>query len=108
MHDMNGLMSHQLAPLALVCAGGDFCASVAPGPHSLNPSWHLTNPEREGTAFKVDVGTRKERSYGFEYKRSLSEPAWIRLPPVTGVDGVTTLTDPTATDPQRFYRVHEE
>jgi hypothetical protein len=57
---------------------------------------------------RVSVPTTSGKSYGLEYKDSLSEPAWTRLPAVAGTGGQLILTDPVATVPQRFYRVREE
>jgi hypothetical protein len=57
---------------------------------------------------RVSVPTTNGKSYGLEYKDSLSEPEWTRLPAVSGTGGKLILTDPAAPGPQRFYRVREE
>jgi hypothetical protein len=57
---------------------------------------------------RVSVPTTSGKSYGLEYKASLSEPAWTRLPAASGTGGQLILTDPAAPGPQRFYRVREE
>jgi hypothetical protein len=61
VHVMNGLMSYQPAPPALVCAGGDFFESGLIGPARSNPSWHLTAaPLPRSTV--AEVRTRVVRS----------------------------------------------
>jgi hypothetical protein len=57
---------------------------------------------------RVSVATTSGKSYGLEYKDSLSEAEWTRLPTVPGTGSQLILTDPAAPGPQRFYRVREE
>jgi hypothetical protein len=57
---------------------------------------------------RVSVPTTSGKSYGLEYKDSLSEPEWTRLPAASGTGGQLILTYPAAPGPQRFYRVREE
>jgi hypothetical protein len=55
--------------------------------------------------FAVSVFTVSGKSYVLEYKSSLSDSAWTSLSPVTGNGDMVRLSDPSAADPQRFYRV---
>lgn len=43
--------------------------------------------------------------YWIEYKNNLNDAQWQRLPAVQGTGEVLTLTDPTPTSANRFYRV---
>lgn len=81
--------------LALV-GGTPFGAPVL----AANPSWRTNG-------FNLTVPTRSGRVYRLEYKANLSDNNWITLPLVAGTGGVITLTDPTATDTQHFYRVRQ-
>jgi len=49
--------------------------------------------------------TQYGRVYALEYKNSLTDSQWTALPLVAGNGGLRTLSDPTATGQQRFYRV---
>jgi hypothetical protein len=64
----------------------------------FHPAW------RDGV-FTVAVPTHGGQGYALEFKRALDETQWTPLPLVPGAGGVQTLTDPSATDPRRFYRV---
>ncbi|MBI4663310.1 MAG: hypothetical protein HY735_31300 [Verrucomicrobia bacterium] len=61
----------------------------------------------DGT-FRVSVSTSGGKTYVLEYKNSLSESASKPLNPMTGDGTVKVLTDTTATNSQRFYRVRVE
>jgi hypothetical protein len=68
----------------------------------------LTNPAlREGT-FSVSVLTAPGWTYALEFKDSADQSQWTPLPAVAGHGTIKELTDPTATAPQRFYRVRSE
>jgi hypothetical protein len=62
-----------------------------------------------GGAFSVSLPTVRGRTYFLECKESLSAPGWITLLAVFGDGTLKTLIDPSATAPQRFYkvRIHE-
>ena len=55
--------------------------------------------------FRVSLPTQSGRVYRLEYKHSLADADWTALPLVAGTGHERTLTDPTATGAQRFYRV---
>lgn len=57
---------------------------------------------------RLSVPTLTGKSYGLEYKDSLSAPEWTRLPTVSGTGGQSIITDPAPPGPQRFYRMREE
>jgi sugar lactone lactonase YvrE len=65
----------------------------------------LANPTLSNGVFSVQLPTAPRWSYTLEFKNSPSESNWTALPPVTGDGTVKALTDPTASVPQRFYRV---
>jgi len=64
-------------------------------------------PHYANGAFGLSFATVVGGSYTVQYKNALSDPAWTDLPnmPVTGTGGVLTMTDPTAGQPSRFYRI---
>ena len=65
----------------------------------------LQSPQREGGTFSVSIQTQSGRAYALDYKSSLDEAAWTSLPLTSGNGGTNRLTDPSATNEQRFYRV---
>jgi hypothetical protein len=67
----------------------------------------LVNPSLQGTTFTVWLETTQGKHYVLEYKTSLSATGWTDLAPVAGNGSLLALTDPNATDHQRFYRVRE-
>jgi hypothetical protein len=67
----------------------------------------LSNPLRTNATFSVSVATRSGRVYLLQYKDSLADSEWTALPLVPGNGSVRTLTDPSATGPQRFYSVRQ-
>jgi sugar lactone lactonase YvrE len=54
---------------------------------------------------RVTLQSNSGFSYTLEYKDALSLTNWLTLPTLTGNGAVLTLTDPAATNRQRFYRV---
>ena len=53
------------------------------------------------------MSSQHGRVIRLEYKDSLADSDWIALPLVAGTGGIVTLTDGTATNSQRFYRVRQ-
>ena len=87
-----------------ISAGGDFgMALMGDGPPVLQVP--LANPTWDSNGFSASLPTQSGRVYALEYKNSLSNPDWTALPLVAGNGGIKVLTDPTATNSQRFYRV---
>ena len=89
----------------LAVASGDYVylALIGNGPPTLGPP--LLSFGKEANEFTVSVPTRSGRVYRLEYKDTLQDTNWIGLPLVAGNGAIRALTDPTATGPQRFYRV---
>jgi hypothetical protein len=102
-----GLQTHALPGLTnavAVSAGGNYSlALVGDGPPVVKAS--LSDPTVSANGFSVSVPTQSGRVYALEYKNSLTDVAWTPLPLVAGTGRERTLTDPTATGTQRFYRV---
>jgi hypothetical protein len=67
----------------------------------------LVNPRRQGTQFSAAVQTVFGKFYSLEYKVSLGATNWTALPAIHGDGSLQTLTDPNATDGQRYYRVRQ-
>jgi uncharacterized delta-60 repeat protein len=65
----------------------------------------LLNPVLSNNVFRVSVATLTGRSYFLEFKDSLNGSTWTALPGVAGDGTVKALMDPTASVPQRVYRV---
>jgi hypothetical protein len=55
--------------------------------------------------FGVAVPTQSGRVYRLEFKDSLTDSNWTPLPLVAGTSEIVFLTDSSATNVQRFYRV---
>jgi alpha-tubulin suppressor-like RCC1 family protein len=65
----------------------------------------LSNPSASSNTFKLSLPTQSGKVYVLERKTSLSDTNWTSLPLVPGNGSTLILTDPTATNPQQFYRV---
>jgi len=65
----------------------------------------LANPQFAANHFSLSLPTQSGRVYVLQYQASLSSPNWLSLPLVPGNGGTVTLTDSSATNSQRFYRV---
>lgn len=65
----------------------------------------LATPTIGTNGFSISLPTQSGRVYALQFKDSLTDTNWISLPLTAGNGGVLTLTDPTATDSGRFYRV---
>jgi alpha-tubulin suppressor-like RCC1 family protein len=86
-------------------AGGVYqgLALIGDGPPVVQAS--VSHPATTAEGFSVSLPTQSGRVYRLEYKHSLADPDWTPLPLVAGTGHAQTLTDPTATGKQRFYRV---
>lgn len=86
--------------------GGGSChclALIGDGPPTLQAP--INHPAMTAEGFSVSVPTQSGHVYCLEYKHSLADPDWTPLPLVAGTGHERTLTDPTTTGKQRFYRV---
>ncbi len=100
----DGTIPHGLSNVVAIAAGyWHSLALVGSGPLITQAS--LANPFRSNANFSVSLPTQNGRVYGLEFKNSLSDDSWTPLPLVAGNGNSRTLTDSTATNTQRFYRV---
>lgn len=86
---------------------------------ALTASWHFSaglsgaapvvlrahTPVLTPTALEISVESQVGQSYWLEYKNSLSDPSWTRLPTVAGTGGTLNLMDSNPSSVGRFYRV---
>ena len=93
-----------LTNVVAVAGGYRHClAMLGDGPPVVQAS--LNHPMMSANGFSASLPTQSGRVYALEYKVSLADTAWTPLPLVAGTGHERTLTDPTATGMQRFYRV---
>jgi hypothetical protein len=67
----------------------------------------LLDPTWKSNRFTASLNSENKRVYRLEFKDSLSDSSWSALPLVAGTGRKITLTDPSATGTQRFYRVRQ-
>ena len=65
----------------------------------------LLAPQRSGSSFSVQVATMSNYTYYLEYMTNLTANTWNTAAQTAGDGTNMNLTDSTANDPQRFYRV---
>lgn len=93
-----------LSNVVMIAAGtSDSLALVGNGPPVLHAL--LANPVAGPNNFSLTLPTQSGRLYALEYKQNLSSSNWTALPLNFGNGTNLMLTDPTATDSKRFYRV---
>ncbi|SPE60429.1 Immunoglobulin I-set domain protein (fragment) [Verrucomicrobia bacterium] len=81
--------SHSLALVGNVSASAPLTASFVQTNHTLS----------------LSLPTQAGRLYALQYKALLTNPNWTTLQFFTGTGSTITLTDSTATNSRRFYRV---
>jgi hypothetical protein len=102
----DGTIPVGLSNVVAIAAGyGHSLALVGSGPPITQAS--LSNPFRSNATFSVSLPTQNGRVYALEFKNSLTNNSWMTLPLVAGNGSSQMLTDSTATNSQRFYRVHQ-
>lgn len=69
-------------------------------------SW-MVDPARGSGEFTLRLQTRSGRVYALESKSSLADSNWTSFPLAAGIAGILKLTDASATNSQRLYRVRE-
>jgi hypothetical protein len=90
----------------VIAIGAGLYASMAlNGSGPPNAQALLTSPDVNTNAFSPDLPSQSGRVYVLQYINSLSDSNWTSLPLQAGNGGVLLLTDPSATNSQRFYRV---
>ena len=67
----------------------------------------LLNPILQRGRFSVLVQTLHRKNYALDRGTSLTIPNWSGLSTNTGNGALELLLDPTATGPQRFYRLRQ-
>ncbi len=67
----------------------------------------ILRPVLSGNQFSILVQTYPGKHYTLEYTASLSTPNWQMVSTTSGTGLLQSLTDPSATGPQRFYRVRQ-
>jgi len=65
----------------------------------------VINPSCSAGVFTLPLPSQNGRVYELEYTDSLNDPEWTALPLAAGKGGTLVLTDSTANNAQRFYRV---
>lgn len=71
----------------------------------LNPGPTLMTPQRTGNTYNTSIATVSGATYVLQYKTSLSTPSWIDASTIVGDGTVQTLSDGTATNSARIYRL---
>ena len=74
----------------------------------LVTSYGFTNATKVGSTYGVSFNTDLGRTYNIKYKDSLTNATWLPLtgtPTVIGTGGAVSISDPTATGPERYYRI---
>jgi hypothetical protein len=89
--------------IAVSGGGAHSLALVSDGSPVLSAP--LSQPKFGANSFSVSLPTQNGRVFVLEYKKSLTDSNWTALPLAAGVGGIQILTDTTATNSQRFYRV---
>jgi alpha-tubulin suppressor-like RCC1 family protein len=93
-----------LSNIVAIASGENHCLAILGSGPPL-PQVLLSNPRRNLTNFSFSLPTDSGKVYGTEYKTSLTDIAWSPLPLVAGNGTLLTVTNSTATNSQRFYRV---
>ena len=68
----------------------------------------IFNASRQNGIFRLSVGTDTNSLYRAEFSEVLSPSDWIVFTNFTGTGSTFTVTDDSASGPQRFYRVTAE
>jgi hypothetical protein len=58
-----------------------------------------------GHTFSVSVTTVIGLNYTLQYKNAFTDAGWTAVQTLAGTGGTITLTDTTATNAMRFYRL---
>ena len=96
-------LSRTLTNVVAVAAGNSHSLEL----FGLRPPQQVSEAAWSAGSFSLAVPTFSDRLYSLEYTPSLLNTNWQPLPLVRGLGGVQTMTDSSATSPQRFYRVRQ-
>lgn len=91
--------------VAIAGANDASLAMIGDGPPVTQVA--ITGATRHAGGFSLTVPTQSGRVYRLEYKSSLAETNWQKLPLVAGNGRFRTLTDATAGNGPRYYRVRQ-
>ena len=86
--------------------GNNFAARVI-ATEATAPTFRISNVQRQNNVATLTVtGATTGRAYALDYRSVVNSGAWQRLPgQATASSDTVTLTDTTASAPNRFYRV---
>jgi len=94
----------RLTNVVAIAAGAAHCqALVGSGPPTLRAS--ISQPTLSASGFSGTVPSECGRVYALQYSTDLGNASWTSLPLVAGTGRNLVLTDPTASNTPRFYRV---
>ena len=91
--------------VAIAAGDAHSMALVNSAPPTRRPS--LTNLVRGNGTFSLSLPTQNGHVYRLEFKNSLADNLWMASPLFSGNGNSQTLTDSSATNSQRFYRVRQ-
>ena len=95
-----------LTNVLAIASGQNHClAIVGNGPQPAPVPF--SNLKRISNSFSLSLPTQYGHVYWLEYKDSLTDTNWKTLPLNAGNGAALTLTNSTATNSQRFYRIQE-
>ena len=95
-----------LTNVTAISAGTGFClALVGDRPPMLHAP--LSSLPYGTNGFIVSIPSQSGRVYRLEYVKTLADTHWTALPLVAGNGRTLLITDTTATNDQRFYRVRQ-
>lgn len=86
-------------------AGGEYLSMALIGTAPPPLQAPITNPAMTSNAFNFTLPSQSGRIYAIEYKTNLTDTNWTSLSLTPGAGQSIQLTDPTATNAQRFYRI---
>jgi hypothetical protein len=93
-----------LEHIVAIAAGGYFSLAVeGDGPPKTAVS--LADWRLDAAGFHASLSTDSGRVYRLDYKDAFGTSSWTPLPLVAGNGGTVILSDPSASDRERFYRV---
>jgi hypothetical protein len=90
---------------AVAVAGGYYFSVALLGEGPPVRGFVLGAPVRVGEGWALSFPTQQGRVYALEYVDGLGRANWQALPLAVGAGDLLSLTDPTPTSAQRFYRV---
>jgi len=93
---------------AFICFGGICPTNLVRLDGNLSSGVIASSPAFGGGVFSLSLATTTGKTYTLQYVTAITATNWTSVLPATAGDGtVKSLTDPSATSGQRFYRVME-